>query len=494
MLKTSLKIIFALALAFIAFLFWQAEVSESVHPAVLQLETGPTDADVTTIAFGSCNRQDKPQDFWPTISAHKPDAWLWLGDIIYADRYGIDGIPGQYDIQKKAPAYAAFVEEVEHLYGIYDDHDYGLNDGGKEYEHKAAAKDHLLAFLDVPADAAVRGREGGYQSYLIGEGDRTVKVILLDSRYFRDAVAPPTEEGHRYGQNKTGDILGEAQWAWLEAELKKNEAAAHVIASSIQVLPEEHGYEKWANFPNARKRLLALLNTSRPNLPLLISGDRHLAEISQVTVGDYPVYEMTSSGLTHSYEKADEDNAYRISPLIGVKNYGLLHYVWKSDGPELLAEVRGIDDDKLLATLSLNQALEAADKEALSKTIYANSSMPTELKPCPQSPNCVSTQTDQEAKKRDPIAYTGSMADAKARLMKAIDGMPRTRLKTEADNYLHYTFKTRIIPFIDDVEFLFDEEAKLIHYRSASRVGHSDMGANARRMGKVVAAFEAAEE
>ncbi len=494
MFKTSLKIILALVLAAFAFLYWQAKVSESVRPAVLQMEAAPSGTDVTTIAFGSCNRQSEPQDYWPMISAHKPDAWLWLGDIIYADKYGIDGIPEQYSIQKKAPKYAAFIQEVDHVYGIYDDHDYGLNDGGKEYEHKVAAKDHLLAFLDVPADAAVREREGGYQSYLVGEGERTVKVILLDSRYFRDAVVPPTKEGHRYGQNENGDILGEAQWTWLETELQKNEAAAHLIASSIQVLPEEHGFEKWANFPNARKKILALLNTTRPNLPLLISGDRHIAEISQVNVGDYPVYEVTSSGLTHSYEKADEDNAYRISPLIGVKNYGLIHYVWKSEGPELLAEVRGIDDDKRLASLSLNQALTAADKEALSSTIYASFNMPTALKPCPQSPNCVSTQTDQEAKKHDPIAYTGSMADAKARLMKAIDGMPRTSLKTEADNYLHYTFKTRIIPFIDDVEFLFDEEAKLIHYRSASRVGHSDMGANARRMGKVVAAFEAAGE
>ncbi|MFT6484793.1 MAG: alkaline phosphatase D [Neolewinella sp.] len=490
MLKTSLKIIFALVLAFVAFLFWQAEVSNAVRPAVLQIEPGATEADITTIAFGSCNRQSEAQDYWPVIGAHHPDAWLWLGDIIYADRYGIDGLAGQYDIQKKAPAYAAFIDETNYVYGIYDDHDYGMNDGGKEYEHKAAAKDHLLEFLDVPADAAVRQREGSYQSYLIGEGDRVVKIILLDSRYFRDAVAPPTKKDHRYGQNKTGDILGEAQWAWLETELHNSEAAAHVIASSIQVLPEEHGFEKWANFPTARKRMLALLNVTRPNLPLLISGDRHIAEISQVNIGDYPVYEMTSSGLTHSYEAADEANTYRISSLIGVKNYGLLHYVWSAKGPELLAEVRGINDDKVLATLGLNQKLAPADKKALSKIIYANTTMPTELKPCPQSPNCVSTQTDQEAKKREPIAYAGSTADAKLRLMKAIDGMKRTRLKTESDNYLHYTFKTWPIPFIDDVEFLFDEEAKLIHYRSASRVGHSDLGANDKRMNKIVTAFQ----
>jgi len=151
--------------------------------------------------------------------------------------------------------------------------------------------------------------------------------------------------------------------------------------------------------------------------------------------------------------------------------------------------VRGIDDDQVLASLSLKQDLTAADKAALNQLVHANQSMPKELKPCPQSPNCVSTQTDQADKKRAPIAYTGTTSEAKARLMATIDGMKRTKLITESENYLHYTFKTWPIPFTDDVEFLFDEEAKLIHYRSASRVGHSDMGVNSKRMAKVVTAF-----
>jgi uncharacterized protein (DUF1499 family) len=67
--------------------------------------------------------------------------------------------------------------------------------------------------------------------------------------------------------------------------------------------------------------------------------------------------------------------------------------------------------------------------------------------------------------------------------------MPRTELVEEEGHYLHYTFKTWPIPFIDDVEFIIDPDAKVIHYRSASRVGHSDLGVNSRRMEKVVAAF-----
>jgi len=123
----------------------------------------------------------------------------------------------------------------------------------------------------VPEDAAVHGHEGSYQSYLVGEGEQSLKIILLDSRYFRDGFAEATVEGHRYGQNPTGDVLGEAQWAWLEAELTDSPAAAHLIASSIQVLPQEHAYEKWDNFPAARKRLLALLATKKPNMPLLLT-------------------------------------------------------------------------------------------------------------------------------------------------------------------------------------------------------------------------------
>ena len=114
------------------------------------------------------------------------------------------------------------------------------------------------------------------------------------------------------------------------------------------------------------------------------------------------------------------------------------------------------------------------------------------LKPCPDSPNCVSTQTDQAKKKRDPIPFTGTAEEARAHLKKVIGATPRTTLVQEESNYLHYTFKTWPIPYIDDVEFIIDPQAKVIHYRSASRVGRSDLGVNGRRMAKVVAAFAAA--
>ncbi|MEO0732406.1 MAG: DUF1499 domain-containing protein, partial [Bacteroidota bacterium] len=176
----------------------------------------------------------------------------------------------------------------------------------------------------------------------------------------------------------------------------------------------------------------------------------------------------------------DEPNQYRQGPLIGQKNYGLLHFHPSPEGAVLRAEVRAIDNNAVLTSLALGPDAAA---------ITSPNIMPNELQPCPASPNCVSTQTDQPDKKRDPIVYTGSLTEAKAKLMGIVDGMPRTKLQREDGNYLHYTFKTSPIPFTDDVEFVFDEEAKVVHYRSASRVGHSDLGVNSKRMAKIVKAF-----
>ncbi len=494
MFKTALKVLLALVLAFIAYLFVQANNSNTLVPETIDdmavAVPVPPVGDVLTIAFGSCNRQDLPQDYWKTIAAHEPEAWLWLGDNVYSDTDDMDKMAADYATQKNNPNYASFMAAVPAIYGIWDDHDYGLNDGGKEWIHQDAAKEQMLAFLDIPAEAAVRKRKGAYQAYTIEQGDIAVRVILLDTRSFRDPVAPPVQAGHRYGPNPTGTILGAEQTEWLKEQLEA--AKTHdfcLIASSIQVLPEEHGYEKWANFPAARQELFDILSTIASPNTLLLSGDRHLAEISQLSWEGQDLYEVTASGLTHSYEAADEPNQHRISPLIGVKNFGLLHFQRDEEGVRLLAEVRGIEDNAVLADLAMGQMGRPVNKEALTALIHQNTTVKEQLKPCPDKPNCVSTQATQPDKVREPIPYTGTLADAKEKMKQTIAGMSRTKLVSEEQNYLHYTFKTFPIPFIDDVEFLFDDEAKLIHYRSASRVGHSDLGVNSKRMKKVVKAF-----
>ena len=111
------------------------------------------------------------------------------------------------------------------------------------------------------------------------------------------------------------------------------------------------------------------------------------------------------------------------------------------------------------------------------------------LSPCPASPNCVSTQATDEEHRMEPIMFTGTSDEALQRVKDVVAQMPRTKIVTMEDNYFHAEFRSAIFRFVDDVEFMVDPEAQLIHFRSASRVGYSDMGVNRRRMEKIQAAF-----
>jgi uncharacterized protein (DUF1499 family) len=109
----------------------------------------------------------------------------------------------------------------------------------------------------------------------------------------------------------------------------------------------------------------------------------------------------------------------------------------------------------------------------------------TQLAPCPSSPNCVSTQAQDQEHSIAPIRYQKSRSEAKEELKEIVRSLPRTRLVEGNETYLHYEFTSLLLRFVDDVEFLFDDEAKTIHFRSASRIGHSDFGVNRRRMEEI---------
>ncbi|MFT6319999.1 MAG: hypothetical protein ACJAT4_000921 [Granulosicoccus sp.] len=114
----------------------------------------------------------------------------------------------------------------------------------------------------------------------------------------------------------------------------------------------------------------------------------------------------------------------------------------------------------------------------------------TKLDPCPNSPNCVSTQETRKRKRMRPILFTESSDLAIEKLERMLASKSRVTLVEKKGNYLHYEFKTKIGKFIDDVEFLFDEETKQIHFRSASRKGYGDFGKNKRRMKKIRKEYE----
>lgn len=112
------------------------------------------------------------------------------------------------------------------------------------------------------------------------------------------------------------------------------------------------------------------------------------------------------------------------------------------------------------------------------------------LSPCPSSPNCVVTVNTDEKHAIDPIAYQVDRDTARETLLKVLDVTPRTEVIEETENYIHAIAKSRIFKFIDDVEFYFPEDENVIHLRSASRVGESDLGVNRRRIEQIRLALQ----
>jgi alkaline phosphatase D len=289
---------------------------------------GPAEGDVK-IAFGSCNQVHYRQPLWESILSLKSDMWIWLGDAIYADTEDISKMRALYDQQKMHPGYVK-VAEATRVVGTWDDHDFGINDGGRAYPQRAPSQQACLDFVGEPEGSARRRREGLYTSYTVGSGAQSVKLILLDERYHRDDPGPHA------------DILGAAQWAWLEGELRESQARVHLLGSSTQFVPDENRCEKWADYPLARARLLELLAATRIPGVIVLSGDRHMAEISRLEGAPlgYPLWEITSSGLTHSWKEGrDEPNRHRVGKILTALNFGLVEVDWSNGGSVRLSVI-----------------------------------------------------------------------------------------------------------------------------------------------------------
>lgn len=116
------------------------------------------------------------------------------------------------------------------------------------------------------------------------------------------------------------------------------------------------------------------------------------------------------------------------------------------------------------------------------------------LTDCPQSPNCVSTQTKQEDKKMNPLQFSKDLDTTKRLIKEVLNQRERTTIESESDNYLHSIVQTKWLKFKDDVEFYFDEDARIVHFRSASRVGYSDFGVNKKRMNEITEHYQSLKE
>ena len=302
-----------------------------------------------SIAFGSCDNQRLKNELWKSIDVNHPVAWIWGGDDVYSDTEDMKELKENYTIQKNDSDYLQFISNKQIL-GTWDDHDYGLNDGGEEYPYKRESQQLLFDFLGTSKDAPERFRDGVYNSRVINFDGNKVKVIVLDTRFFRTAVTKAVNSKKRlqpnpYGQ---GTILGEAQWKWLEQELNASDAQFNVIVSSIQLVSDQHGFECWGNFPHEIDKLEKMLAASKAKGTFIISGDRHIATFSSKKIANlnYPLVDFTSSGLTHVYSSfSGEENPYQIGKVVAEKNFGLLQFDFTNN--RVIMQIRGLEN-KLL--------------------------------------------------------------------------------------------------------------------------------------------------
>jgi uncharacterized protein (DUF1499 family) len=136
---------------------------------------------------------------------------------------------------------------------------------------------------------------------------------------------------------------------------------------------------------------------------------------------------------------------------------------------------------KIAAVIGVSATLVAVDMKATPK-LGTNAG---KLFPCPSSPNCVCSQDPQSDHQIPPLSYNGSKSEVLPKLKKLILGLRRTRLLEERENYLRFEFRSAVFRFVDDVEFLLDDSTGVIHVRSASRTGYSDLGANRKRVERI---------
>lgn len=288
----------------------QLMAAAALAPAGLRAQARPP---LSRIAFGSCADQAKPQPVWDAILAYRPEFFIFAGDNVYGDFNSADAtnLRRAYAVAEEIAGYTKLRDSVSHL-AIWDDHDYGVNDGGGDFAHKAVAKDIFLDFWKVPATDVRRTREGIYDSRVIGPPGMRVQIILLDVRWFRsplkrtDQRGAPGKERYVPDPDAAKTMLGETQWAWLAAELRIP-AELRLIVSSTQVLAEGHGWERWGNLPLEREKMFDTIRDSGAKGIVFLSGDRHVGALYRETPrGLYPLHEVTSSGLNMVYWAAKE--------------------------------------------------------------------------------------------------------------------------------------------------------------------------------------------
>ena len=318
-------------IAIIVFLSFEWILRPCKYDALKRTPSPLVNDSIHKIAFGSCADNEDSLSLLYEIT--DSDVFVFLGDNIYADTKSPTIMQMIYNRLSCKPAFQALTERVRHVLAVWDDHDFGTNDGGKHFPMKVESQALFANFFRLDP---VRVRTDGiYGNYQFRGG---VNIILMDLRFNRDNLNVCSNEEKQFNGIQEIEswfycpyvpwdfsakhdftMLGAKQWKWLEEELSRSQKSnwLTILGSSTQFGTEANGYETWANFPHEKQRLLSLLN---PLKTVVISGDVHWGEISVLENG---LIDVTSSGISNT-DNNFKKKKYRKGKAHGVQNYGLI--------------------------------------------------------------------------------------------------------------------------------------------------------------------------
>lgn len=316
---------------------------EAKHPQTFQAQSffaAGQDPPSFSFALGSCayvneTEYDVPGKpyggeyfIYNSILSKKPDFMLWLGDNIYLRETDWDSRSGffhRYRHQRGISELAPFFASV-HQYAIWDDHDYGPNDGDSSFWMKDTAEEMFKLHWGNPNYA----KEGIYGSFTWGD----VQFFLLDDRTFRTAnsnkVIAPRQ------------ILGEKQFQWLVNSLAFSKAAFKFVAIGGQFLNPNAVYENYATYPEERNKILSAIRDLKVKNLIFLTGDRHHTELNLLKEeGAEPIYDFTVSPLTSGYySPITEKNSLRVEgTLVDRRNFGMISVSGKRGERKLTLQI-----------------------------------------------------------------------------------------------------------------------------------------------------------
>ena len=286
--------------------------------------------EILTLGFGSCLHQDRSMAILKTIEKKELDLFMFIGDNVYGDQK--DG-----ELDKLIRTYKQQYNNLENFLKnvstefIWDDHDFGLNDGGSDYRYKDRAKELFLETWKIPSQDPRRLRDGLYFDKMIEKNGLKVHLIFLDNRTFKSEWKLTDEfnkEGkERYVKDFDPDktLLGKKQWQWLKDKLNED-SNIKIILSSLQILSLGHGWESWDKLPLERERLFNLIDESNVSNLFILSGDRHRGGFYSFKTNDNnDIYEFTSSSLNLPIPfNTEEKGPLRIGSTYRKANFGVV--------------------------------------------------------------------------------------------------------------------------------------------------------------------------